>query len=93
MVHNGNADLLKYVKKVYAHNDKLEGKDPHREFLKEYRKLMLQNEAVSGDCSIGNYCGYGGCYRWTSCDIQDKYPKSRELAFQLERLRDQIGAR
>ena len=54
---------------------------------------MLQNEAVSGDCSIGNYCGYGGCYRWTSCDIQDKYPKSRELAFQLERHRDQIGAR
>ena len=88
-----NSDLSRYAKTVYDHNSKLDMKDPHKAFLKEYQKLVKHKEQPRGDCPIGNYCGYGGCYRWNCCDMKDEHPKSKELAFQLERHKDQIGER
>lgn len=82
-------DIKKYAKNVYNHNEKSGIDNVHKDFLKEYRKLVKENVSnLKGDCPLGNYCGHEGCVRWYFCDFKDDYPKSKELAIKLGRYKE-----
>lgn len=60
----------KIVESTFSSVSKLnsENVDAHYEFIKSYkRKVDEMKRETKRRCSIGVFCGDGGCYRWHCC--------------------------